>query len=231
MPLHEWQVSPQQAIAIQESLRSQVERNDRYDAIRTVAGIDVGVAAGSGIARAAVAVLNFPELQLREQSIAELPVRFPYVPGLLSFREIPAVLQALSRLQVLPDLLICDGQGLAHPRQFGLACHLGLWTGLPSIGVAKSRLIGEHAQVGRQRGDWQQLLHQGELVGAALRTRPGTRPVYVSIGHRVSLASAIELVLCCTLGFRLPETTRCAHYLASAHKSGYNPLDSQGEQA
>lgn len=221
-PLHDWEVSPQQAIALQEELRSQIDRSDRLGAIHTVAGVDVGIASGSGIARAAVAVLSFPELELRDYSIVELPVRFPYVPGLLSFREMPVVLEALERLVVLPDLLLCDGHGLAHPRRFGLACHLGLWTGWPSIGVAKSLLVGEHAQVGSQRGDWQPLVHQGEVIGAALRTRPGARPVYVSIGHRLSLASAVLFVLHCTLGFRLPETTRKAHHLASGHKNRYN---------
>lgn len=228
--LHAWEVSPRQAVAIQEGLRGQVQRHDSYGEIHAVAGVDVGIASGTRIARAAVAVLSFPALELLDRSIAELPVRFSYVPGLLSFREMPAVLEALARLETRPDLLLCDGHGLAHPRRFGLACHLGIWTGLPSIGVAKSLLVGEHGQVGSQRGDWQPLLHQDEVIGAALRTRPLARPLYVSIGHRLSLASAIEFVLRCTKIFRLPETTRLAHQLASRQKSGYNPAHPESGQ-
>jgi deoxyribonuclease V len=137
------------------------------------------------------------------------------VPGLLSFRETPAVLQALEQLKTLPDLLLCDGQGLAHPRRFGLACHLGVLTGIPSIGVAKSLLVGRHAPIELRRGAWQPLIDHGEQVGAALCTRPGTKPVYVSVGHRISLQSAVEYTLRCATRYRLPETTRQAHHLAS----------------
>ena len=141
--------------------------------------------------------------------------RFPYVPGLLSFREAPAALAALGQLKTSPDILLCDGHGLAHPRRFGLACHLGLLSGLPSIGVAKSLLTGEHAPPAQERGAWTPLLDGGEVIGAALRTRPGAKPVYVSIGHRISLESALQVVLRCTGRYRLPETTRQAHRLAS----------------
>lgn len=213
--LHGWDVDPRQAVAIQEQLRSQVVLRDEFGEIRSVAGVDVGIAPGSGTCKAAVAVLGFPGLELREHSVARKPVQFPYVPGLLSFRELPAVLEAFERLQMLPDLLLCDGHGLAHPRRFGLACHLGLWTGLPSIGVAKTLLVGQHAPVGSQRGEWQPVIHQDELIGAALRTRPDTRPVFVSIGHRLSLETAVEFVLRCTRQFRLPETIRHAHHLAA----------------
>jgi len=180
-----------------------------------VAGIDVGFEQDGRIARAAVVVLRFPELELAETSVIRHSTTFPYIPGLLSFREAPAVLEAIDRLRALPDLLICDGQGLAHPRRLGLASHLGLWTGLPSIGAAKSRLIGQHEPVGEKRGDWQPLWDAGELIGAALRTRPGARPLYISIGHRISLETAIHMVLSCTTTYRLPETTRQAHRLAS----------------
>ena len=213
--LHPWQVTSQEAIAIQESLRSQVVREDRLGAMRTVAGIDVGFEEGGGITRAAVVVLRYPGLELAETSVIRRPTSFPYIPGLLSYREAPAALEAIDRLNALPDLLICDGQGIAHPRRMGLASHLGLWTDIPSIGAAKSRLIGQHEAVGDARGDWQPLDDAGELIGAALRTRPGAKPLYISIGHRISLETAIQMVLACTRAYRLPEPTRQAHHLAS----------------
>ncbi|OGO38965.1 MAG: endonuclease V [Chloroflexi bacterium RBG_16_57_11] len=213
--IHSWQVTAQGAIAIQESLRDQVIREDRFGVINTVAGIDVGFEEGGGITRAAVVVLGYPGLELAETSVVRRPTSFPYVPGLLSFREAPAVLEAIERLSTPPDLLFCDGQGIAHPRRLGLASHLGLWTDLPSIGAAKSRLIGQHEPVGERRGDWQPLYDAGELIGAALRTRPTARPLYISIGHRISLETAIRMVLSCTRVYRLPEPTRQAHHLAS----------------
>lgn len=212
---HNWKITPQEAIAIQNELRHQVIRADRFEKVRTVAGVDVGFEEKGKITRAAVAVLGFPELEIIDSVIARLPTTFPYVPGLLSFREVPAILEALSRVARPPDMLLCDGHGLAHPRRFGLACHLGLLSGLPSIGVAKSRLIGEHEPLGEMRGDWVPLVDRGEVVGALLRTRSGVKPVYVSVGHRVSLESALEYVLCCAPKYRLPETTRLAHHLAS----------------
>jgi len=188
---------------------------DRLGDVRRVAGIDVGFERDGAISRAAVAVLDFPELRLVESAVARLPTSFPYVPGLLSFRETPAVLEALGRLSERPDLLLCDGQGYAHPRRFGLACHLGVLTGLPSIGVAKSRLIGTHGALPEQKRAWVPLLDGDETIGAVLRTRSAVAPLYVSIGHRVSLPTAIRWVLACTTRYRLPETTRHAHRLAS----------------
>jgi deoxyribonuclease V len=165
-----------------------------------------------------VAVLSYPGLEPVDRALAKRPTVFPYVPGLLSFREIPAVLDALAMLNRPPDLLLCDGQGYAHPRRFGLACHLGVLAGLPSIGVAKSRLIGEHEPVGREKGDRVWLRHDGEIIGAVLRTRRDVQPLYISVGHRVSLQTAIDYVLGCTTRFRLPETTRWAHRIASVEK-------------
>jgi deoxyribonuclease V len=196
-------------------LCQRVIRCDRLGKITSVAGVDVGFERRGRVTRAAVAVLSFPELELREQRLIRRPTQFPYVPGLLSFREVPAILAALEALDQMPDLLLCDGQGLAHPRRFGLACHLGVLTGLPSIGVAKSRLIGEHAEPGLEKGCWAPLRDDGETIGAVLRSRRGVRPLYVSIGHRVSLETAIEYVLACTPRYRLPETTRLADRLAS----------------
>lgn len=200
---------------MQQRLCRRVLTRDRHRRVRHVAGIDVGFEDGGRTARAAVVVLSFPELVPCAQAIARRRVRFPYVPGYLSFREIPPVLAALKKLPRVPDLLLCDGQGLAHPRRFGLACHLGLLTGIPSIGVAKSRLIGTHGELARAKGSWVPLCDGDETVGAVLRTRAGVKPLYVSIGHRVSLDSAIDLVLRCTTRYRLPETTRAAHALAS----------------
>jgi deoxyribonuclease V len=212
---HPWDVTPEEAIAIQRRLRSQVICEDRLGSVRTVAGVDVGFEENGAITRAAVAVLDFPGLELQDSALARCPTTFPYIPGLLSFREIPAILEALAQLRTLPDLLLCDGQGLAHPRRFGLACHLGVLTDLASIGVAKSLLTGRHAPVGAARGDWQPLLDKGEVVGAALRTRQGAKPLFVSTGHRLSLETAIEYTLQCVGKYRLPETTRQAHRLAS----------------
>lgn len=210
-----WPTDAVEAIALQKVLAGQVITDDRLGEVRFVAGLDVGPGAADGEVRAAVAVLSFPDLRTADQAVVRRPVSFPYVPGLLSFRETPVLLDALDRLGQQPDLLLCDAQGLAHPRRFGLACHLGVLTGIPSIGVAKSLLVGTHAPLARQRGAWQPLLHKGEVVGAALRTRDGVAPVYVSIGHRISLATAIDYVLACAPNYRLPETTRAAHRLAS----------------
>lgn len=212
---HPWDLSPKEAIALQRQLASLVEREDRFGPIGRVAGIDVGYEDGGATTRAAVVVLAFPGLELLEQAVARLPTRFPYVPGLLSFREGPAVLAALAQLAAPPDLMLYDGQGIAHPRRLGIASHLGVLLDIPSIGVAKSRLTGTHAEPGPDKGDWVPLLHKEEVIGAVLRSRRGVAPLYVSTGHRVSLETAIDLVLACTPRYRLPETTRQAHKLAS----------------
>lgn len=213
---HPWNVSPSEAIAIQQALRRYVAGEDDLPAaVRRVAGVDVGFEDGGRVTRAAVAVLDYPSLALVESAVARLPTAFPYVPGLLSFREVPAVLAALEQLQALPDLLLCDGQGYAHPRRFGIACHLGLLLDLPSIGVGKSRLLGRYAEPDLTKGAWTPLWDKGEVIGAVLRSRAGVAPLFVSTGHRVSLAAAREWVLRCTLRYRLPETTRQAHRLAS----------------
>lgn len=212
---HSWQVSPAEARAIQEELRTQVLLEDAVGPVRRIAGVDVGFEEGGKITRAAVVVLQFPELSLLEQAIARLPTSFPYVPGLLSFREMPAVLAALEQLERLPDLLLCDGQGIAHPRRLGIASHLGVVTGLPAIGVAKKRLLGEHAPVPEAKGEWTPLRHAGECVGAVLRTRVGVKPLYISSGHKVALSTAVDYVMRCVTRYRLPETTRLADRLAS----------------
>jgi deoxyribonuclease V len=212
---HRWDLTPKEAIALQRDLAGRVVRQDRIGEVRHVCGIDVGFEEDGAITRAAVAVLAFPRLELVDHAIARRTTSFPYVPGLLSFREIPAVLEALAQLRIRPDLALCDGQGIAHPRRCGLASHIGLAAGLPSIGVAKTRLIGEHRAPRDRRGAWAPLVDASETIGAVLRTRAGVKPVYVSIGHRVSLPTAIEYVMACCTRYRLPETTRWAHRLAS----------------
>jgi deoxyribonuclease V len=213
--LHSWDLAPREAMALRAQLAARIVREDELAAVRRVAGVDVGLESDGSVTRAAVAVLRFPGLELDESSVVRAPTRFPYVPGLLSFREAPAVLEALSRLDAVPDLILCDGQGIAHPRRFGIACHIGLLTGIPCIGVAKTRLVGEHEAVPDARGAWAPLLHRGELIGAALRTRKGVKPLYISPGHRISLETAIRWVMACLTRYRLPETTRWAHRLAS----------------
>ena len=213
---HPWNLTPSEAIALQRELAGRVETADRLpDAIRGVAGVDVGFAEDGRITRAAVAVLSFPDLAPLQSAIARRPTEFPYVPGLLSFRELPAVLEALRQLPELPDVILCDGQGRAHPRRFGIACHLGVLLDRPTLGVGKTRLIGTHEEPGPNKGDWAPLLDKGEVIGAVLRARPGVKPLYISGGHRVSLETAIALTLACTRRWRLPETTRAAHALAS----------------
>ncbi len=213
--LHDWEVSVAQAKDIQNRLRHRIVARDDFGPVRHVAGTDVGFEAGNAVVRGAVAVLSFPGLELCDQALARLPVRFPYVPGYLSFREIPVLLEAMAGLRIRPDVVLCDGQGLAHPRRFGLACHFGLAAGVPAVGVAKSRLIGVHREPDLQKGAWEPLLDGDEQIGAVVRTRTGKRPLYVSVGHRVSLPAAIALVLACAPRYRLPETTRAAHRLAS----------------
>ncbi len=213
--IHEWPTTTVEARMVQEQLRDQVVHRNELFEVRRVAGLDVGFPNGGLETRAGVAVLSFPDLRLLDRSLARRQTVFPYVPGLLSFREAPALLDALADLSEPPDLLLCDGQGYAHPHRFGLACHLGILTGLPSIGVAKSRLIGEHGPLGPEKGDRTPLWHHGEIIGSLVRTRRNTQPLYVSVGHKISLETAIRYVLACTTRFRLPETTRWAHRLAS----------------
>lgn len=214
---HPWDVSPSQAIDIQKSLsrRVRIEDNPDLGQLHCVAGVDVGFEEQGRITRAAIAVLDYPDLQLQEQSVARIETRFPYIPGLLSFRELPAVLRAIEGLGRLPQLWLCDGQGIAHPRRLGIASHLGVLLDMPSIGVGKSRLLGRYAAPAEERGAWSPLEDREECVGAVLRTRPGTKPIFVSPGHRLSLSQSIELTMACTGRFKLPETTRWAHRLAS----------------
>ncbi len=205
-----------EAVAVQRELRRLLvldEPGPPADGTGTVAGVDVAYDDGAGVVAAAAVVLDAGDLTVLDRATAVGPVAFPYVPGLLAFRELPTVLEALRRLRVAPGLVVCDGYGLAHPRRFGLACHLGVVTGLPTIGVAKSPFTFRHEPPGPSRGDAAPLLDAGEVVGRALRTRDGVKPVFVSAGHRTGLDAACAHVLRLTPRYRQPETTRLADRL------------------
>jgi len=210
--LHPWNLEPRDAIATQKRLACQVVLEGSPQDVRTVAGADISTAGGRG--RGAVVVLSYPELQVRESQVVESELAFPYIPGLLAFREVPVLAEAFQRLSVRPDLLLVDGQGLAHQRRFGIACHLGLLLDLPTIGCAKSRLVGEHGPVGEEAGCRVELRDGPEVIGLVVRTRSGVTPVYVSVGHRIGLAEAAEWVLRLCRGYRLPEPARLAHQAA-----------------
>jgi len=184
--------------------------------VNTMAGVDVSFK--GEVARAAIVVLSYPELTPLDYSLADLPAEFPYIPGLLAFREAPAVLAALEKLKTEPDLFIFDAQGLAHPRRMGLATHLGVVIDRPSIGCAKSRLCGSHHEPGPERGSYTYLYDEDEVIGAVVRTKTDVNPLYVSIGHKVDLSTAIEYVVNCCTGYRLPETTRYAHRVAGGER-------------
>lgn len=209
-----YHITPAEARAEQERLRHRLIRRGNPKRVRHVAGVDCAFPGEGLITRGAVAVLAWPSLEYVEHVVVERPTDFPYVPGLLSFREVPTLLEALAKLKVRPDLLLCDGQGYAHPRRLGFAAHLGLASGIPSIGVAKSRLIGTHREPGRKAGARTPLMDEGEVIGAVLRTRDGVAPLFVSSGHKVGLDAAVQWVLGCCRGYRLPETTRWADGLA-----------------
>jgi deoxyribonuclease V len=218
-PLHDWNLSPREAIELQKQLAYEVIKKDKFEEpVKTVAGIDLGYDAKNDTSRAVVVVLSFPELELLETSEALLPIQFPYVPGLLSFRETPVAIKALEKLKIAPDLILCDGQGLAHPRRFGIACHIGLIADVPTVGVAKSILVGKYESLGLKRGSVAPLIHSNEQVGFALRTKDNVQPIYLSVGHRISLETAVPYVLECAPKYRLPETTRLADKMASYRK-------------
>lgn len=219
-PLHEWNLAPREARALQTALAKRLELADRLAPIEHIAGVDIGFEEGGEVTRAAVVVLKWdpdtaPDLRVVEQVVHREPTRMPYIPGLLSFREIPAALGAFEKLSVMPELVMVDGQGIAHPRRLGVAAHLGLWLDLPTIGIAKSRLYGKHAEVGEQRGDVTPLYSGSETLGVVLRSRAKVKPVYVSPGHRITLETSLEWVMRCLGRTKLPEPTRLADRLAS----------------
>lgn len=215
-PLHGWEMTPREAIALQHRLADRVSQVPPRRPPRTVAGLDVSVRRGETTCRAGAVLMTVEPLAVVARARVERPVPFPYVPGLLSFRELPVLLEALALLPELPEALVLDGHGLAHPRRFGLACHLGVWGDLPALGAAKSVLCGTHGPLGRARGSTAPLVHRDETVGVALRTRAGVQPVYVSIGHRLDLPTAVELALRLAPRWRLLEPIRQAHRLVGA---------------
>jgi deoxyribonuclease V len=216
-------LSPPGARRLQEELASRVVTGPALDftGVRHVAGADVSTQ--GDMAYATVVVLDFPGLSTVEVQGFEVPLRFPYVPGLLSFRELPSVVGALEKVETDVDALILDAQGIAHPRRMGLASHLGIFLDVPTVGCAKSLLVGSFQEPGREKGSATDLVHRGEVVGKVLRTRDGVSPVYVSVGNGIDLASSVELVLACCTRYRLPETTRQAHNAANRLRRGEEP--------
>ncbi len=211
-------MTPEQVFPLQDRWARMVVEQPLPAPPTLVAGCDVHLR--GDLARATVVVLRFPELEVVETVHGEIAIDFPYVPGLLSWRELPPLLTALKKLTVRPDLLMADGQGLAHPRRFGLACHLGLASGLPTIGCAKSILRGNHDPVGEEKGATAPLVYRGQVVGMALRSKDRVKPLIVSVGHQITLDEAVEYVLRCSLKHRLPEPTRLAHVAAQAWARG-----------
>jgi len=219
--LHPWQVSPHEAIAIQKRLRTEVSTEPTLGDLRYIAGADIATSKESPRAYAGVVVLSYPDLEVVEERGLEAEVLFPYVPGLLAFREGPALIRVFEQLTTEPDVLVFDGQGLAHPRGMGIATHLGLVFDKPSIGCAKSLLYGRYQEPGQEKGAWADLRDpQGNIIGAVVRSKPKTTPIFVSIGHRIDLVTAIRLLLDCTRGVRIPEPTRLAHNLVTRLRRG-----------
>jgi deoxyribonuclease V len=214
--VHDWELTAAEAVALQQALRPQVQLRPLERAPRTVAGADISFDLGSDTVYAGIVVLALPGLELVEEAGVTTRVRFPYVPGLLSFREAPPLLEAWERLRTEPDVVMLDGQGSAHPRRMGIASHLGLFLQRPTLGCAKSRLVGRFEEPGPERGEWSPLLDRGEQVGAALRTKRRTRPIFVSPGHLLDLPGALQLALACGGGYRVPEPTRRAHLFVNA---------------
>jgi len=215
---HSWSLSPAEAIAVQRKMAGQVSLSGRRRHLRLVAGLDAAFSSDNQLCFAAVVLWDAQKQQVVEQHTAVRRLLFPYIPGLLSFREAPALLAALRRLHQKPDLLLCDGQGVAHPRRFGIACHLGVVCDLPAVGCAKSRLIGTHREPAAGRGAQVRLWDGEEIIGAVVRTQAGVKPVFVSVGHRLDLPLAVRVVLDCATQYRLPEPTRLADRLVAAAK-------------
>jgi deoxyribonuclease V len=236
--LHPWNLSRTQAVELQKRLRQQVQIQPLANPVKLVAGCDVSFNKFSDVIYAGIVILELPSLEAIAYATAVTRTSFPYIPGLLSFRETPALLEAWQRLETAPDVVMLDGQGIAHPRRFGIACHFGLLTDTPSIGCAKTLLVGKCEEPGQAAGSYALLMDKGEVVGAALRTKDAAAPVFVSVGHRVDLPTAIDLTLRCVKGYqadygdalfamnrarslhRIPEPTRAAHILVNALRRG-----------
>ncbi|MHB8104194.1 MAG: deoxyribonuclease V [Dehalococcoidales bacterium] len=214
---HSWQVSTAEARALQMELAGEVSRVGNITTPRFIAGVDISVNKWHKTGTGAVVVLSYPGLKVAETQVVTDRIEFPYVPGLLSFREAPLILAAFERIKITPDIVLVDGQGIAHPRRLGIASHLGLLLGIPTIGCAKSRLCGEHEIPGAAAGSYAELTDNGEVIGAVLPTHANLKPLYISIGHMIDLPSAIKWVAACCRGYRLPEPARLAHLAAGGN--------------
>ena len=219
---HDWRVTTARAREVQLELAAHISRVGVVNSPKLVAGVDVSVNRFARTGAAAVVVLRYPEMDMVETGLVAAQVEFPYVPGLLTFREAPLILAAFEKLNITPDLVLVDGQGIAHPRRIGLAAHIGLCLGLPTIGCAKSRLIGEYQEPANEAGSFSELRDNGEVIGAVVRTRSGVKPVFLSIGHMIDLPSAVKWTLACCRGYRLPEPTRRAHMAAGIQIKNQN---------
>ncbi len=218
--LHEWTLTPREAVALQKSLRGRVRVEPLAREVETVAGADISFDKYSPVLYAGIVVLRLPSLEVVEEVGVVSESKFPYVPGLLSFRETPPVLEAWARLKTEPDAVMFDGQGIAHPRRVGIASHVGLLINRPTLGCAKSVLVGKYEDLGEERGSRAPLVDKGETVGAALRTKTRVQPIYVSPGHLIDTDGAVQLTLRCDGGYRQPEPTRRAHLLVNALRRG-----------
>lgn len=212
---HSWKLTEEEAVQLQQELARQVIAEDHLADVQYIAGVDVAYSKHSGKLIAAVVILEADSLKVAESVVVEDHVQFPYIPGLFSFRELPPVIQAFQQIKTPPQLIVCDGQGLAHPRRFGLASHLGVLLDMPAIGCGKTRLLGEFEEPGLDRGAMSSLMDRGEVIGSAVRTQDGIKPIFVSVGHKISLATACDWILKLAPRYRLPETTRQADQLVN----------------
>lgn len=215
--LHNWKINVEQAKEIQRQLALKILRSGEVVSPKYIAGVDIASGKAGGTARAAVVVLSYPGLQLVELEVAQGKLELPYIPGLLSFRESPLILAALSKIKISPDIIMVDGQGIAHPRRLGIASHLGLLLDTPTIGCAKSRLCGSSIMPGDEPGSYEKITDNGEIIGATLRTKTGVKPLYISTGHKINLENAVYWIMKCCRGYRLPEPTRLAHLAAGGN--------------
>ena len=216
--MHSWNLTPKEAVKLQNRLRRLIRTDLTLTDPERIAGVDVAYIPSTGESVATVVMLSYPELRTVESAVAKMETPFPYVPGLLSFREIPAILRALEGLSGCPDLIFVDGHGRAHPRRIGIASHLGLWLKLPTIGVGKSRLCGEYREPGRRRRSCTRLTHAGEVIGRVVRTREGVKPIFVSVGYGLPLEDCVRWTLSATQSYRLPEPIRRADLLSKRSK-------------